>query len=303
MQLWVQSDMNSAMAKLGQTMPGQKEVFTKPMVEQSVAAILEQPTLTALASNACAATVLLRAVQKLNTATCMPHSKKSWLVRLRDMMPALVVEVVAKYMNNNGLRNINDNQRRRVAASVLHAVHGAKKEASTQMPKFVGLSDDVEESCAHALVDTNIENSSNGSCFPQSKYPIAALMSPALIIVACSMLGVPTQILSNFKAQNVITALYVDDYQKALTSLEGTTAECDEQSLVVQPIDECQINVNPQGNFQKVARAQLECALARLEVFHLTTRASVPRSIESVVAISILGKDFTLMQMAPLPLM
>jgi hypothetical protein len=54
-----------------------------------MAAVLEQPTLTS-ASNARAATVVLRAVWKLNIRTLMPHSKKSWLVRLRNCFTKLI---------------------------------------------------------------------------------------------------------------------------------------------------------------------------------------------------------------------
>jgi hypothetical protein len=211
MRQWTSGDLVSVFDKIQSMAKG--TVFGPEMMQQIVDAMLQQPTLNALSTNARSATFLLRAIYNLNKGTILPNSEMSWVVRLSYLTPAIVVQVVAEYMNQNGLSRLTtDAERRRVAASALHAVHYASKDPTVgEMPSFYGLVSDNETACARSLVTRNIEDGK----FAVKEFPTALLMTPALVVVACSLLGVPVQILSNFKTQELITALYVLGKQAA----------------------------------------------------------------------------------------
>jgi hypothetical protein len=185
---------------------GNKDKFPAEQVSPAVAAVLAQPTLNALSSNARSAAFLTRCLYTYNKGLPPPDS---WIVRLSDLTPTIVSNVVTNYIRHNGLGELSLEARRRVAASVLHAVYSARSSGKKEMPKFLGLETYKEVGCAEGLIDSNIENEGSQWKFARPERKSAVLITPALVVVVCSLLGAQARVLSNFEAQELVTVLYV----------------------------------------------------------------------------------------------
>jgi hypothetical protein len=210
-------------------------VFKKKLIRfkasHVIGAIYQQPTLYALATNARSAAFLLDCIKSSGDGIESPQSVNEWVLRFDVIKGSLVNNVVAKYAENNGLKNLIDTiQRRRVAASILHFLYTYKKNPSVK-PPFIGLQGAAEEACAPALVDFNVESVINGEVkYARDQYDTPAIMTPALVIIVFAMLGVQTEILSSFESQELVTALYalkqqvldiMEKYQKEFANANG----------------------------------------------------------------------------------
>jgi hypothetical protein len=237
----------------------------KMISEQVVDALLLHPTLKALSTNARSASFLLEAIVNSATGITLPTSESVWISFLSNYAPSLVTRVVDCYVKRNALKDLTtDASRRRVAASVLHAVHVAKTSEPPTLPDYYGLYNEREIACASALIETNVEKTELSSWFADPSKPSAVLISPALLIVTCSMLSVPVQVLSGFKAQELVTVLYAFG------------------KLVVEIVETYKQAVQETEDFlsasQQEARKELDRALADVQLWPLQKAVPLPNS-------------------------
>jgi hypothetical protein len=171
-----------------------------------VDAILNQPALSALSTNARAAWFLLAAIFRLNKGL-LPLN--SWRDRLAEWTPLLVSTVAASYVKQNALRQLSNEERRRLAASVLHCIETCRRAGDPVAPMFVGLTNMKMESLALALIELNVEYVEGVKKFACTEEKCAALLSPATTLLLFFMLGIPAGIMSSSKTQELTTALYM----------------------------------------------------------------------------------------------
>jgi hypothetical protein len=205
---WKSTDLLAVMMKKhgDKAFPGIGEEDVSNVIQ----AIYRQPTLAALSTNARSAAFLLDCIRESSYGLEKPDTVNLWILRFEDIKRTLVNNVVAKYSQYNGIANLKTAiQKRRVAASVLHFLFAFRKNPK-QNRLFVGLQGPAEQACAPALIDYNVEGwTQDGQVeYARKEYKTPATMTPALVIVVCAMLGVQTEILSSFEAQEVVTALY-----------------------------------------------------------------------------------------------
>jgi hypothetical protein len=202
------------------------------------------------------------------TKSWMPKSKVEWSVSLSELASFITNQVVQTYVDNNALKRLKtDASRRRVAASALHAVHYAKMAGEVAKPKFFGLKDNTEHACAFALVETNVEIRKGGvSTFVNDDIKCSVLMTPALVIVVCALLGVKAQILSDFKVLELGTALHLAGKQ-VINFIDEYKAERDAASSHVQ---------SDQVEALKKAIKKLDDSLDSIKVYQMSRK--VPRS-------------------------
>jgi hypothetical protein len=182
---------------------------------------------TALSANARTAHMMLDATCKYSGAVPEPES---WILRLNEMTPVIVEDVVVNYIGHNALANLTIPQRRRVAASVLHAVDSARRSRSLQAPAFVGLVDTEEIACSDSLIESNVDNKGGNAYFVKKEEQTSILVSAALTIVCCSMLGIPVRVGSSFRVQELIASLFAL-CQKAIHIVEKCRGDLDSSKL------------------------------------------------------------------------
>jgi hypothetical protein len=220
---WSSEDLMSVLKKICASSAKEKDkrdllsrdeknfLFSERDVQHVVAAIRAHSTLRALSTNARCVTILLEAIWDMSVgmATCLPTSAAAWRVRLKGLTQELVHRVVAHYTSTNGLERLTtDQQRRRVAASVLHAVASAQAQPTVaRTPTFGGLFDESERAIAWSLIENNVaKRDGSKDSFENPKLPSAILVTPAIAVILSSLLGVPAEILSD--CDELVTVLY-----------------------------------------------------------------------------------------------
>ena len=173
-------------------------------------AIVNQPVLNALTTNARSAGFLLEEVvtfSKNFAGKSMSQDKIS--NRLNAAAPSLFDTVVFRYTKMNGIQSLNEEECRRVAAFVLGAVEDASNKTRLEPPDLIGLSD-KEESVAWSLLDHNLEYSSLKGKKPRlvRENGRSVSVSPAITVVLFTMLNTPATIFTSWSAQERISALY-----------------------------------------------------------------------------------------------
>jgi hypothetical protein len=248
---WTKTDLYKVMEKKGLA-------FEKDTLQNMADAIKLQPTLDALSTNARSASYLLDFVKQMGGGLDVPKTVSEWVLRFDGMKQTFVSYVVDQYAKNNSIKRLETQEkRRRVAASVLHFLSAYMKN-HLEKPPFIGLEDLDEKVCAPALIDLNIESTSTGEVkYARAGTNVPVIMTPALVIVVCAMLGVKTELLSNFESQEVVTALYALSQQ-------------------VSTIMETYHKEDPQGN-DAAARAALNKKLSQLSVCRLTKHVPFQR--------------------------
>jgi hypothetical protein len=275
MRPWPSDDLESVLVKvctLKRPTTG-RVLFSRKHVEDVVAAIGKQLTLNALSTNARCATFLLEAIWYLSVAAPLPDSKKAWLVRLSGLTQDILSRVIVQYKHANGLSLLKtDGQLRRVAASVFHAVAAAQANPTVaDLPEFYGLFGDSELACAWSLIENNVEERVRAdSTFADPTFPSAVLVTPAIVLILCSMLGVPAQILSNFKAQELVAALHA--FGKMAVREVATFGDSNSTES------------------QEARKVTLEESLKALTVYRLTKRVPITRHDARIVRVPIVGK-------------
>jgi hypothetical protein len=174
-----------------------------------VYSILNQPTLSALSTNPRMAWFLLSAIFRWDEEFLPRLPTCTWQDRMRDWSPLLVASVVASYVKNNALRSLSIEARARVAACVLYCVESCRRTGEPVAPTFVGLTDARRmKATALSLIDLNVEPRKGVKSFVNPEEKCAALVSPAITVLLFVLLGIPVDVLSNWKAQELVSALY-----------------------------------------------------------------------------------------------
>ena len=148
-------------------------------------AIFAHPKLSALATNGRSAFLMGRAVANLSSR----YPRLSWDFQLIEWTEAIVAQVVDAYESLNAIRNLETNQRRRVAASVFRAIQN-RKEGDTSLPTFSEL-DEPEIPVAESLLQYNLERGvQEVQVIPEEEF--AFTLTPAIVLILYSMAGIYT---------------------------------------------------------------------------------------------------------------
>jgi hypothetical protein len=192
-----------------------------------VDSILNQPVLSALSTNPRMAWFLLSAIFRWDEEFLPRLQTCTWQDRMRDWSPLLVASVVASYVKQNALRSLSIEARARVAACVLYCVETCGHIGEPVAPTFVGLTDRRMEATALSLIDLNVEPRKGVKSFVKPEEKCAALVSPAITVLLFVLLGIPVDVLSYWKAQELVITLY--KYRSLVfDSLEQFQKGCEE---------------------------------------------------------------------------
>jgi hypothetical protein len=203
---WGETDLQAAITKFG---------FLEAERGEIIDAILNHPTLAALSTNARAAWFLLEAISKAD-ANELP-SLASWRERLSDWTAPLISTVSANYITTNGIGKIKkDKLRRRLAASVFRTIEICRRSRRPIMPVFEGLDDEMDF-MASSLIELNVETKAGKLQFLEADEKSSALLTPAIVVILLYMLGMSANILSSWKAQELVTAMY--EYRRVALEL------------------------------------------------------------------------------------
>lgn len=164
--------------------------------------IYANPKLRALATNARSAYFLVGAVAHMISH----YTQRVWGLNLDAWVPTLVKEVVDAYISSNGIKNINAQQRRRVAASIFRILQEVKRGHATPPPTFVAL-EGKEIAVAESLVQYNVEHGKDRLKLVDSEH-YAVTVTPAIAMVLYSMAGIPITLVSGWKGEEELAALY-----------------------------------------------------------------------------------------------
>jgi hypothetical protein len=209
-----------------------------------VAAMTRHPTLKALLTNGRTAYLLLTTLSQIVdlTRTSGPGSLLvSWLRWLNERTPALIAGVVAEYAKVNGLKNLSDISRTRVAAWVFWVLEktSTNDERLIQPPDFSALIR-KEAAAALGLIEQNFEDVGDGFVFVDGDRRRSITVTPAVAVVLFLLSGVESEVLSGFEAQEQTTALYA--YRQQLLFLMEAfwrrRAECKDSLRSVMTAEE-----------------------------------------------------------------
>jgi hypothetical protein len=169
-------------------------------IDTVATAIFAHPQLGALATNGRAAFFLVQAIALLSAS----YSRLSWDLQLNEWTAALVTQIVGGYIALNSISGLRLYQRRRVAASVFHAVQMMKQE-DTSLPTFSEL-EEREIPVAEALLQYNLERGSDKKLQIVSDASFAFTLTPAIVVVLYAMAGVYTSSVPGWKLDVEVAA-------------------------------------------------------------------------------------------------
>jgi hypothetical protein len=236
MKEWDQADIMIVARKLSWDQPTGPEQDRE--IAHVVASIFEYSVLRALTTNSRSAWFLLEAV---NERFQLQNSVQStWQDFLHENTGYLVSRVVDKYVDMNGLRELSATERRRVAALVFHMVEQSRLNARVMeapgpgdkwyAPTFEGLAGAYRD-YASSCISFNVNYKSTGNQLWPGQ-TVSVSLSPALTIVLFSLLGGSASVLATWRAQELVTALYIfrqkvleyfQEFEKAECAWKGAT--------------------------------------------------------------------------------
>jgi hypothetical protein len=202
MRPWTRIDLERV---LDQFVAKQLITLLEPDVTSTIAeAIYSIPLLEALSTNARSAYFIVTGIE---TATNQTQALRSlgWQAHLSALVPGIVNEVVYRYTDSNGIQSLSEDQRRRVAAWILGALSKLKPGA-LELPEFQGLKAS-EASVAQQLLQLNLQRS-RGTVEIVNDEVFSATITPALAIVLFAMAGVFTNLVSGWRGEEEVAALY-----------------------------------------------------------------------------------------------
>jgi hypothetical protein len=224
-------------------------------------AIYSLPLLQALATNGRAAYYMVNAIAAASRRSAT-FLRQEWRSHLGHLVPSIVDEVVFNYIDQNGIRALSLEARRRVAAWVFGSLSRLTMK-SVELPRFEGLNP-TEAGKALMLLQLNVQLS-NGTLTLLEHELYSASVTPALAIVLFNMAGVFTGILAGWRGEEEVAALYaalqaiLDRFRTHVEDLEGKNTEIDE---LVKQFDEslselyvCRLQTQVQSN--KVANVNI----------------------------------------------
>ena len=264
MQTWDDGDLWKILNKNVSKLRLEKEETVNTVAN----AVYAHPKLSALASNARSASFLVDSIRELS----MGRTQSSWEMQLNEWTPVLVTQVVNRYIANNALADLNTIERRRVAATIFHALH-KMKQGDAAIPSFsLSVLRHIEIPAAKALVQYNLEW---GVDKPQiiSGEDFAFTLTPAITMVLYSLAGVDASMVPGCKVEVEIAALYAVRH------------------LILQSMERYESALND-GLSQETCREQLDESLGKIRLIRLRTHlrstsdtVSVPMIVGSTVMI------------------
>ena len=162
-------------------------------------------------TNARSAWYLLQAVKvfiKVDEKTWSSETDLNDRIRQQifDFAPAIVQNVVSLYVLSNGIKDLNETQQRRVAAYIFVTIEKTRNKEII-IPTFNDL-EIKEQSVAFSLISMNVERYSNGVKSIVETEERSISVTPAITIILFWMCGISIKIISDWKIQEVISALY-----------------------------------------------------------------------------------------------
>jgi hypothetical protein len=196
---WIKQDLRDVLAPKR----GRLQLKANEDLDTVVEGIVAHPKLRSLTTNARSAYFLVEAIVGLRST----YVRDSWRVQLDALAPALLTKVVHGYISENGIRVLEEPQRRLVAACVFRALREAPKQVAS-LPNFP-LLHGKETAVALSLLTLNVERFSkerglellHGESF-------AISVTPAIAIVLFTMSGVQVSLVPGWRAEEEIAALY-----------------------------------------------------------------------------------------------
>jgi hypothetical protein len=256
MKSWKYEDLVLVLTSIIGSMKLQKTLLRPDCI---VDALLCLSLYRALSENARSAYMMLAGICYFSGAVA--PSPDAWVLRLSELAPVIVEDVVANYISGNGLQKLSVGERRRVAASVLHAVDAARRSRAKTKPDYFGLVTPDEMSCANSLIDSNVDSRQGGEVFIEPQKQTSILLSAALSIVCCSMLGVSVRVGSSFRVQELIASLFALG-RKAVMLINTYQHDLD--------------------------LTKLDCALAELKIVQVPNAIPLPRRDVKTISVPLL---------------
>lgn len=170
-------------------------------VETLTEAIHSHPLLAALATIGRPAYFLVKTIASLSRR--FAARKEPWHITLGLWLPSLVDEIVGEYMGSNGIKDLAESERCRVAAWIFWCLASTRGE---NLPEFDGLGV-KERNTATLLVQLNVQwVGKKIKLLPNENFPVT--VSPAISIILFSMLGVTARMMSSWRSEEEVAALY-----------------------------------------------------------------------------------------------
>jgi hypothetical protein len=186
----------------------EKFEFTEIEAARVSSAIDLQPGLGSLLTNARAAYFLLSSLKTAAKSLDLSGEPvDKWIAIVNDRAPSLVGSVVTHYSKMNGLSKLDDTTRRHIAAWAFRAIERAVP-GQKELPSYDGL-DEKDKAAALAIIEQNIESQGEGLYFSDEKFERAILVTPALVIILYSLLGVRAEIFTSWDSQERISSLHI----------------------------------------------------------------------------------------------
>jgi hypothetical protein len=234
-----------------------------------VPAILAQPKLRALTTNARSAHFLMESIIFFSSS----HARGSWTSHLNEFAPALTVHVVHCYMDENGIKDLGTDQRRLVAASVFHELQEAQMDAKTgnyRSPDFLKMLDLKEKAVALGLITSNTEwVASDDTVKLVEGTEFAITVSPAIAIVLFTMAGGRVSMKQDWKAEEEVAALYA--VQKNMLEVFRSISQQVDGVLSQNLADD--VKRKPIETLQRTLLAELN----KVNIYALSQRIETPR--------------------------
>jgi hypothetical protein len=170
-------------------------------VETLMEAIQSHPLLAALATIGRPAYFLVNTIASLSRR--LAARKEPWHITLGQWMPSLVDEIVGEYMGSNGIKDLAESERCRVASWVFWCLASTR---GANLPEFDGLGV-KERNTATLLVQFNVQWVGKKLLLLLNEdFPVT--VSPAISIILFSMLGVSARMMSSWRSEEEVAALY-----------------------------------------------------------------------------------------------
>jgi hypothetical protein len=230
-------------------------------VRDVVDAIIVQPKLRALATNARSAHFMIQAIRFLSSK----YARDYWTFHLEAIAPAVVTRVMHRYIDTNGLKDLDWDERRIVAASVFYALKEARAGFGTGsygpiFPPSFPLLRGKAKSVANALVTSNVNRIDDDRRVELFESTMPALtVTPAIAMVLYTLAGVRLVMNRDWRGAEEVTAL-----NAVRRSMLNAYSRCRDQENV----------------------GRLKTDLNQIELFYLSQQIESPRNRSTVEEIA-----------------
>jgi hypothetical protein len=206
MKPWGRSDLTEVVRRCLENEADRVDLEPEAETAEDVTdAVYSLPLLQGLATNGRSCYLLVRSVALTQRRTPNLNAVLGWREHLRSTLPAIVDEVVSEYVSSNGISYLPASDRPRVAAWVFGALSRLEK-GKTHLPELDGLNKQ-ERQRAMLLLQLNVQKEGSSLTLLPGQH-FSATLTPATTIVLFNMAGVLTGILSGWRGEEEVAALY-----------------------------------------------------------------------------------------------